>query len=64
MKPANAELKERRKKLKLTQSEAASRLQISTQYYKEIELGISFPGLQLAIRISNEFLVDCKKWER
>lgn len=60
----NNKLKSQRKKMKINQQEAAQRLDISYPYYKQIELGKCTPGLQLAIRIQKEFLVDVMTWEK
>jgi putative transcriptional regulator len=54
-------LKERRKKMGLTQEQVAKGLEISTTYYNQIETGSRNPKLELAIKISEFFLLDIKK---
>lgn len=54
-------LKERRKKMGLTQEQVAKELNISTTYYNQIEMGSRNPKLELAIKISEFFLLDIKR---
>ena len=54
-------LKERRKKMGLTQEQVAKELKISTTYYNQIEMGSRNPKLELAIKISEFFLLDIKR---
>ncbi|NMH67318.1 helix-turn-helix transcriptional regulator [Bacillus sp. RO3] len=61
---ANNKLKSQRQKMKVKQQEAAQRLGISYPYYKQLELGKCTPGLQLAIKIQKEFLVEVMLWEK
>jgi putative transcriptional regulator len=53
-------LKERRKNMGLTQEQVAKKLEISTTYYNQIEMGSRNPKLELAIKISEFFLLDIK----
>lgn len=51
-----------RKKLKMTQEEAALKLGISRSYYSQIENGVHNPSGMLALRLSNFFNVEMSKF--
>lgn len=54
-------LKEKRKKLGLTQEKAAELLEISNTYYNQIENGERNPSLDLALKISDLFVVEVRR---
>ncbi|WP_430508374.1 helix-turn-helix transcriptional regulator [Rossellomorea marisflavi] len=53
-------LKEKRKKMGLTQEQVAKKLGISITFYNQIENGTRNPKLKLALEIAEFFLLDVK----